>query len=229
VANLEDTPAWQTILPLLSQMSIPALAKKMNVPPGELAVALKRTGTSRVAARAAGSPPPEPLEDDGDDGLPPEPKVEAAPRNTDKAPATARRRDPVSELPESGGGQRPSKLDRHRDLIGAMPDAAVAAKVGMSIQAVRNYRQKHGISAAGRRRTPEELEINSAVPQSVNAMSIAPASETGPAVGGWAWRVVFSGHAPRIVLADDIATAASRAQSAGYGAVTLIERLNEAL
>src|SRR5690349_3273014 len=130
-------------------MSIPALAKKMNVPPGELAMALRRTGTARVAARAEGSPPPE--------GIPDEELEEAAAPPAPTAPR--KERGPAPKV-----GARPSRLDAHRDLIGAMPDAAVAAKVGMSIQAVRNYRQKHGISAAGRRRTREELAINSVVP-----------------------------------------------------------------
>jgi hypothetical protein len=223
MANLEETPAWQTILPLLSTMSIPALARKMNVPPGELAAALRRTDTARVAARAAGSPPPEPVDsrDEGDD-LPPEPRavVPVSESQPERAASSAH--------PEPKLGQRSSKLDRHRDLIGAMPDAAVAAKVGMSIQAVRNYRQKHGISAAGRRRTQEELEITSVAPL---AASVPPHAGPGAQAGGgsWAWRVVFSGHAPRILLADDVATAAARAQEAGYGAVTLIERLHEAL
>ncbi len=204
MANLEDTPAWQDILPLLNTMSIPALARKMNVPPGELAVALKRTGTPRVASRAMGSPPPEPADYAAILTRPPESVF--GPRSV------------TPSIP----GQRPSKLDRHRELIGAMPDAAVAAKVGMSIQAVRNYRQKHGISAVGRRRTQEELEITSVIPLSVGH-SLAASG------GSWAWRVVFTDNTARIVLADDAASAATRAQVAGLGAVTLIERLNEAL
>ena len=86
----------------------------------------------------------------------------------------------TEEEETQGRVDRGSRLDPFRDLIGAIPDAAVAQQSGMSIQAVRNYRQKRGIAPAGRRRTPDEVEIGRAAPASAPPPAALPpvAAET---------------------------------------------------
>ncbi len=51
--------------------------------------------------------------------------------------------------PQARGG-RQSKLDDYEHMLGKLPDRVVADEAGMSLGAVRNYRIKNDISAAGR-------------------------------------------------------------------------------
>lgn len=52
----------------------------------------------------------------------------------------------------SGPRHRPSKLDAYVHLLGRVPDRVVMREAGVSLNAVRNYRNKHGIPAAPRER-----------------------------------------------------------------------------
>jgi hypothetical protein len=47
-------------------------------------------------------------------------------------------------------GRRASKLEDFRHMLGKLPDRVVAEEAGMSLGAVRNFRVKHDIPAAGR-------------------------------------------------------------------------------
>ena len=49
-----------------------------------------------------------------------------------------------------------SKLDAHAPLLGVFPDIEVAKRAGVSAEAVRQYRKKHGIPAP--QITKEELQ-----------------------------------------------------------------------
>jgi len=53
-----------------------------------------------------------------------------------------------------GPAGRKSRIDPFVDLLGKVPDRVVAEKAGVSLNAVRNYRVKRGIPAAGRTETP---------------------------------------------------------------------------
>jgi len=44
---------------------------------------------------------------------------------------------------------RKSKIDPYADLVGSLSDREVAKRAGVTLNAVRNYRQKRGISAPG--------------------------------------------------------------------------------
>jgi hypothetical protein len=103
---------------------------------------------------------------------------------------------------------RRSRIDPFAELLGQVPDRVVAEKAGVSLNAVRNYRVKLGISAAGRARSPRPV------------MSL-----TAEQTGGLAWRVTWrrsdgsEGHA--VLLAADLVEAARQAQAANLGGVVV--------
>ncbi len=111
----------------------------------------------------------------------------------------------------AGGGRR-SKIDAFAHLLGQVPDRVVAEKAGVTLNAVRNYRAKRGIQAAGR--------TGSAVsPTEVGAAL----SFTG---GEAAWRVTAeaeTGQSVRVVVAPSLAEAANRAEAAGLGQIVALE------
>jgi transposase len=94
--------------------------------------------------------------------------------------------------------RRPSKIDAFAHLLGTVPDRVVAQQAGVSLNAVRNYRNKRGISAAPRERGAE---------------ASAPVS----AGGSHAWRVTLrqgGAEVVRVVVAADIGEALSLARTA---------------
>lgn len=98
--------------------------------------------------------------------------------------------------------RRPSKIDAFAHLLGTVPDRVVAQQAGVSLNAVRNYRNKRGIAAAPRERSPS-----------------LPTAQPG---GAQAWRVTFlEGGAEhvRVVVANDITQAMNAALAAGHQVV----------
>ncbi len=88
-----------------------------------------------------------------------EPSPAVRPSNQSQAPAPAARTKPTEssfllpgELdaspprPVAPRIGRPSKLAAHRDLIGALPDAEVAARAGVAVERVRDVRRSLGIA-----------------------------------------------------------------------------------
>ncbi len=59
----------------------------------------------------------------------------------------------------SARGPRRSRIDPFAGLLGQVPDRVVAEKAGVSLNAVRNYRVKRGIPAAGRDRREASLSF----------------------------------------------------------------------
>lgn len=107
-------------------------------------------------------------------------------------------------------GPRQSKIDPFSDLLGKVPDRVVAERAGVSLNAVRNYRVKRGISAAGR------------------AGSLAPV----PATGAKAWKVLIRAgglETERVVVADGLVQAAAMAEQASPGQVIGIELVGDVL
>ncbi len=119
-------------------------------------------------------------------------------------------------------GNRQSKLDDYANLLGKVPDRVVAEFTQMSLGAVRNYRIKHGIPAAGRM-SPPEIEAlmrkltdglpaptdhddfdeapapaprRSGVVEIAEELSPSPAptksTRKGDATSGFAWQVSYS-------------------------------------
>lgn len=113
----------------------------------------------------------------------------------------------------SGGrrGPRKSKIEPFADLLGKVPDRVVAEKAGVSLNAVRNYRVKRGIPAAGRGRKTSR------------------ASDEVSLSGQVAWRVGIrtgAGITHAVVLADDLVDAAKKASKVDLpGAIVELARV----
>lgn len=110
----------------------------------------------------------------------------------------------------SSRGPRQSKIDPFADLLGKVPDRVVAERAGVSLNAVRNYRVKRGIPAAGR------------------AATLTPV----PTTGAKAWKVTIrtgQGEAERVVVADGLVQAATLAEQASPGQVVGIHLVGDVL
>jgi len=124
---------------------------------------------------------------------------------------------------------RTSRIDPFQKLLGTVPDRVVAEQAGVSLNAVRNYRVKRGIQAARRRNADD----GSVATNSVNNASNNNKTPIGPFNGAQAWRVTIAngtGEQERVVVADNLIDAATRAtQSANGGRVTSIAWVAEVL
>ncbi|MBT3220625.1 MAG: hypothetical protein HN348_16185 [Proteobacteria bacterium] len=118
---------------------------------------------------------------------------------------------------------RTSKLDPFIELLGTVPDRVVAEKAGVSLNAVRNYRVKRGISAAGRASAVSAVSAPEApTPQ--------PKPQPVKAMGGGAWLVevkTAAGEQELVIVGDDIVHAATRAQEANRGDVIGLTYIGE--
>ncbi len=106
------------------------------------------------------------------------------------------------------GGRR-SKIDPHRDILGTVPDRVVAEKAGVTLNAVRNYRVKHGIPAAAGPGRPKGSTNRKRVEASV------PVVRSGSS----AFLVKFDSDEKRIVVADNLGEAFSLASESNLGTV----------
>jgi hypothetical protein len=143
-------------------------------------------------------------------------------------------------------GRRESRLEDHRDVLGTLPDRVVADLVGMSLGAVRNYRVKHAIPAAGRisqRRIDAHLSRLANKPtakvEAPRAAEFSHAarrpSEPIPSAAtvaseSLAWRVRLSGAEGTrdvVIVAPTMADAIARAEAIATGGSTVmaLERL----
>ncbi len=132
-------------------------------------------------------------------------------------------------------GQRRSRIDPHAHLLGKVPDRVVAEQAGVSLNAVRNYRVKRGIAAAGRRAPTEVVAVLS---ESMEIAAVPPALESTPArldhfATKSAWRVTWelAGHESHaIIVAQDLVHAARQAEAAGLpGPVCRLEHAGRLL
>lgn len=106
------------------------------------------------------------------------------------------------------GGRR-SKIDPHRDILGTVPDRIVAEKANVTLNAVRNYRVKHGIPAAAGPGRPKGSTNRK------RAVVSIPSSRKGSS----AFLVKFDGDERRIVIADNLGEAFALASQANLGEV----------
>ncbi|MFK7931511.1 MAG: hypothetical protein AB8H79_25250 [Myxococcota bacterium] len=98
----------------------------------------------------------------------------------------------------SGPRQRPSKIDSFAHLLGKVADRVVAQEASVSLNAVRNYRNKRGIPAAPRERS-----------------GVLSGTSTG--TGPCAWQVtlrIAGEEKDYAVIADSMADAIERANEA---------------
>jgi len=111
-------------------------------------------------------------------------------------------------------GRRRSRIEPFIDRLGTVPDRVVAESAGVTINAVRNYRVKHGVAAFGGYRAVSGEASAEAVASSVQAIAVQSPTSVGS--GRQAYRVTFAGQAPEgIVVAADLAAAAAAASRVG--------------
>lgn len=119
-------------------------------------------------------------------------------------------------------GRRLSKVDDFGPLLGRVPDRVVADIAGMSLGAVRNFRIKKGLPAAGRitRREIDKLvQVWQRAQGGATEEPVKGATRTAPAPTAShtrgerrAWRVVVQGeHEPFVVLSSDLLDAVRQA------------------
>jgi len=129
----------------------------------------------------------------------------AGPRNRRAGPAPVRRRG------------RQSTLDQYADEMGTVVDREIAAKAGVTVSAVTNYRRRNNIQAAARRGRPRLRQE----PVASGSILAREASKSG-------FKVLVDGEA-FVVVADNIAEAATAAAASGRGEVTRIEWIGRIL
>lgn len=101
-----------------------------------------------------------------------EPEAEATETVAEPVVETA----PVAEAPAESKPKSRSKLDAFKDLIGTVTDAEVAAMAGVTAEAVRIYRRRHGMSS--RREVQARAEaVAQATVAPVAVVEVAPAAD----------------------------------------------------
>lgn len=247
--RIETYDWWPELLERKDELSLRELAERFEVTPGAISAAFRRVGVSRKAA----PPGPRIRRSKSEEGLPPEPGEGAdAPDAADGVrPGSKDARilpfaSMLGEVPDSevakragvsvrtiasfrsrngvGGYKGPrkrgadraprkSRIDAFSHLVGNFPDRVVAERAGVSLNAVRNWRMRRGIAANGRVGEASEAEP-------MAAAAVVPATGVG------AWKVVTSQSRDgqvRVVVAESLSDAASRAERAGIGAVLALE------
>ena len=236
---LENTEVWTSVQADLNRMSLVEVAAKYEVKAGSIAAAMRRTGTKRqVRVQEDLALPPEPddtrgsgsaskqhlmepykalLGNESDSAIAKKAGVSArtvaAYRMRLNIPGYNRWSDPKRSRTQ----KRRSKLDPFRDVVGTVTDAAVAKKAKVSIQAVRNYRVKHGIPSSRSRARVSQKSGEAARPVATGGKS----PET-------AWKISFegvNGQEVRIGFAASLGEVIERAAASGLGEIIQIEKL----
>ena len=251
--RLESFDWWPKLVAEKDELSLRELASKYEVTPGAISAALKREGLTRQPA----PPGPRTGRSRKGDGLPPE--KGASPVKAERTPTGGRpgSKDdlilsniemvgskPDRDIAEAIGvsvrtlasfrsrhkipaykgprtqrkpGGRRSKIDPYKDMLGKVHDRVVAEKAGVTLNAVRNYRVKHGIAAASGPGRPK------------GSTNRKRASKEALSSGSSAFMVRFADEVSRVVLANDLAQAISRASEANLGRVLGAEFIAEAI
>lgn len=234
---LENTEVWVSMQSDLNQMSLVDVASKYEVKAGSIAAAMRRTGTKRqVRVHDGMGLPPEPDEAADASGVASkqhliEPYKDALGHEADsviakkagvsaRTVAAYRKRLQIpgynrwADPERSRTQKRRSKLDPYRDMVGTVTDAAMAKKAKVSIQAVRNYRVKHGI--------PSSRSRGGAAAQNARTPSRKSSAGVGEEI---AWRITFEGREVRVGFASSLSEVIERAAASGLGDITQVERL----
>lgn len=245
--RIETYDWWPELVRLKDHLSLRELAERFDVTPGAISAAFKRSGVSRKPA----PPGPRARRRGGDEQLPPEPgdvnPDEARPGSKDarilpfreslgtvpdsivakkagvsvRTIASFRARNKIAGYsgPRRRGADRAprkSRIDPYAHLVGTVPDRVVAEKANVSVNAVRNWRIKHQVASVGRR---------SLVPGSP---TLGDMGSTNGGVG--AWKVIVSqdgDRVVRVVVAESLADAASRVETAQLGQIVALEWIGE--
>jgi len=118
------------------------------------------------------TPPSKRGHDDDEAETATEQAAEAAPEQAPQPVAVAApEQAPAAEPSSDSKPKSRSKLDAYRDLIGTVTDAEVAAMAGVTAEAVRIYRRRHGMSS---RREVQARAEAAAAAQAVVVVEEAP-------------------------------------------------------
>ncbi len=108
--------------------------------------------------------------------------------------------------------RRRSKIDVYRDQVGQIPDQEIADLAGVSVEGVRMYRRRHGISLEGnarRRRGSASDAVASAAAPAPAAAPAAPTTPTPPpAAGGPAAAAAAAAATAATTSSDAVASSA---------------------
>ncbi|MCA9494946.1 MAG: hypothetical protein KC621_33695 [Myxococcales bacterium] len=234
--KIETFDWWPELVQVKDEYSLRELAERFKVTPGAITAAFKRTGTRRRSAppgpRARRKNRVDVAEGDADAiqsrphskddallpfreqlGQVPDSEIARLAGVSVRTVASFRARNDISGYAgpprrRAEPGARGSRIDAFEDLVGSVPDQVVATKAGVSVNAVRNWRIKRGITA--------------------HARTLAPSSS----VKGGAWKVIAGSGADRsvrVVVAASLSEAAARAEGAGVGPVLSLEWIAEVL
>jgi len=126
------------------------------------------------------------------------------------APPSKQRGEEPVESPSRPG--RRSRIEPYEHLVGVESDQEVAAKAGVTLSAVRQYRQKHGIPLS---------------PSASDQTERAPARKRASPAGRsryTAWAVT-AGKETHVVVATSLQDAAKQAEEAGLGEIATLQRV----
>ncbi|MCB9664236.1 MAG: hypothetical protein H6732_08995 [Alphaproteobacteria bacterium] len=252
-AEGQPPPWWEDAIRLKDELPLRELASRLGVPVATLTSELRRRGVARRARIAEASPPaseessshrPDRRHGSKDVqiekyfhllGKVPDSEVSRLADVSVRTIASYRARN---EIPGYVGprrrpaprGRRESKVDEFTDLLGVVPDRVIAEIAGMSLGAVRNFRIKKDIPAAGRMPAGEIarlIERHQVAPAAPASSAPLPTSERPVAVarGDRAWRCERAdGQEAFVVLAPSLTEAAARAAEV-LGAEHLVRSL----
>lgn len=267
--KLESHDWWPELVAEKDNLSLRELAERFGATPGAISAALKRQGISREPA------PPGPRRARKRSARPAAPPVpRKAPKKSASNPLDAFR-DVLGTVPDdvvadrAGVSRRTvanyrarlgiagyagkrrrihrtSSIDPYVAELGTVPDHVIAAKAGVSTNAVRAYRVRREIpSWRASKREGTEVEpapvaaaapVATATTRASSKAKAAPRAKaspkavpatSSPPVAGVAWRVRFSDGQVAVVIGTTLADAAACAERAG--AVEAIERLGDLL
>ncbi|MCB9688913.1 MAG: hypothetical protein H6738_16080 [Alphaproteobacteria bacterium] len=241
--KIETFDWWPELVQVKDDYSLRELAERFKVTPGAITAAFKRTGTRRRSAppgpraRRKGRAETDDALDAGaiqsrphskDDALlpyrdqlgqVPDSEIAGLAGVSVRTVASFRARNDIAGYAgpprrRADPGVRSSRIDAFEDLVGSVPDQVVATKAGVSVNAVRNWRIKRGITAHAHARG-----------------QVSPAAAPATSRGG-AWKVISGTGAERsvrVVVASSLSEAATRVESAGVGPVLSLEWIAEVL
>ena len=114
---------------------------------------------------------------------------------------------------------RKSRIDAFAHLVGSVADRLVAEQADVSVNAVRNWRIKHGVEGTGRVARDQDR---------AGADAHRRTGENGPGTG--AWKVIVSAGGDRrvrVVVADSLSEAAAVVDAARLGQIVALEWIGE--
>jgi DNA-binding transcriptional MerR regulator len=191
---------WSDAMRMKDQMTLRELADHLGVTVGTLTSEMKKAGVARrvrvPASVSGGMDEDQPSRRNGskDDqieklfhllGKVPDSEVARLADVSVRTVASYRARNGIDGYKgprrrPAPRGRRASKLEDYRSMLGKLPDRVVAEEAGMSLGAVRNFRVKHDIPAAGRMPRSEIERLTQMLRKMVGSAEASDAPVTKP-------------------------------------------------